>query len=115
VAPIATLPHQRHANVYKYGYAFLATDSNGQPIEDHFNQDVIIGFTYDDAELYRLGIFEPKLKPAYYSTTTDHWTFPDSYAVDTDNNIVTMQIDHFTDFALTAGQPELVYLPLVFR
>ncbi|RME45656.1 MAG: carboxypeptidase regulatory-like domain-containing protein, partial [Caldilineae bacterium] len=97
IVPIATLPHQKHADVYKYGYAFLATDSSGQTIEDHFNQDVIIGFRYTDAELAALNIFEPNLRPAYYSTTDDNWTFPDSYAVDTDANIVTMQIDHFTD------------------
>ncbi|MFQ5575690.1 MAG: carboxypeptidase-like regulatory domain-containing protein, partial [Anaerolineae bacterium] len=115
VVPVATLPHQQHANVYKYGYAFIAVDSAGQPIEDHFNQDVIIGFGYDDAELVQLGIVESNLKPAYYSTTADHWTFPESYAVDTANNIVTMQIDHFTDFALTAGAAESVYLPLVIK
>ncbi len=119
VVPIATLPHQQHANVYKYGYVFLATDSSGQPIEDHFNQDVIIAFTYEEAELVKLGILETDLKPAYFSTTTDHWTFPDSYAVDTTNNRVTMQIDHFTDFALTAASAETgstdVYLPIIVK
>lgn len=116
VVPIATLPHQRHApNTYGYGYAFLATDSTGQPIESHFNQDVVIGFRYDDAEIARQGIFEPRLKPAYFSTTENSWTFPDSYAVDTVNNIVTMQIDHFTDFVLTAEPPVMVYLPLVMK
>ena len=115
IVPIATLPHQRHADVYKYGYAFLATDSSGQTIEDHFNQDVVIGFRYTDAELAALNIFEPNLRPAYYSTTDDNWTFPESYAVDTDANIVTMQIDHFTDFALTAGEAQMLYLPLVLK
>ncbi len=115
VVPIATLPHQHHANLYKYGYAFMATDSEGQTIEEHFNQDVIIAFTYEDEELARLGIFEPLLKPAYYSTVTDSWTFPDSYAVDTANNLVTMQIDHFTDFTLTGDAPETIYLPLVLK
>ena len=114
IVPIATLPHQRHANVYKYGYAFLASDSVGQPIEAHFDQDVIIRFSYDDAELINLGLHEAHLKPAYFSTTTDHWTFPESYVVDADNNTVTMQIDHFTDFALTAGDSATeVYLPMI--
>ncbi len=116
VVPIATLPHQRYApNVYGYGYAMLATDSAGQPIEAHFNQDVVITFGYDDAELARQGIFEPRLKPAYFSTTTNSWSFPDSYAVNMTDNIVTMQIDHFTDFVLTADAPEAIYLPLVMR
>ncbi|MFQ5612520.1 MAG: carboxypeptidase-like regulatory domain-containing protein [Anaerolineae bacterium] len=115
VVPIATLPHQQHANVYKYGYAFLASDSQGQPIEQNFNQEVIIGFTYSEAELLALGIPEAALKPAYFSTTTNEWTFPESYAVDTETNVVTMQIDHFTDFALTSGEMAQVYLPLITR
>jgi len=116
VVPIATLPHQRYApNVYGYGYAMLATDSTGQPIESHFNQDVVISFGYDDAELARQGIFEPRLKPAYFSTTTNSWSFPDSYAVNMTDNIVTMQIDHFTDFVLAADAPEVLYLPLIMR
>ncbi len=36
IVPIATLPHQNHFNILKYGYAFLATDENGQPIDAHF-------------------------------------------------------------------------------
>lgn len=115
VVPLAALPYQQHANVYKYGYAFLATDGDGNPITEHFDQDVIIAFRYSDAELLALGIPEWALVPAYYSTTTDQWTFPDSYVVDPDLNLVTMQIDHFTDFALTAGSPTSVYLPIIVR
>ena len=115
IVPIATLPHQQHANVIKYGYAFLASDESGAPIEDHFNQEVIIRFSYDEAELAQMGILEAWLKPAYFSTTTDQWTFPESYAVDTEANQVVMQIDHFTDFALTGSPSTQVFLPLIGR
>lgn len=115
IVPIATLPHQRHANVYKYGYAFNAVDRDGEPITEHFNQDVIIGFSYSEAELRRLRIVEHLLKPAYFSTTTNQWTFPESYVVDYERNVVVMQIDHFTDFALTAEAIHEVFLPLVVR
>lgn len=115
ITPIATFPHQRHANVYRYGYAFTAADSNGQPIEQQFNQDVLITFPYDEAELIQMGISEQWLKPAYFSTTTDSWTFPESYVVDTVSNVVAMQIDHFTDFALTGAAGYQVFLPLVMR
>ncbi|MHA2248688.1 MAG: carboxypeptidase-like regulatory domain-containing protein, partial [Candidatus Hodarchaeales archaeon] len=115
VTPIATFPHQRHANVYRYGYAFTATDSNGQPIEQQFNHDVLITFSYNKAELIRMGISERWLKPAYFSTTTDSWTFPEGYVVDTVANVVAMQIDHFTGFALTGEAGQQVFLPLVLR
>ncbi len=115
IVPIATLPHQRHANVYRYGYAFTAVDGEGQPITEHFNQDVVIGFAYDDRELWSAGISEHFLKPAYFSTTTDEWTFPESYVVDTEANRVMMQIDHFTDFALTGAPSSTMFLPVVLR
>jgi hypothetical protein len=94
---------------------FEAFDADGNPIEQDFNQDVLITFTYDKAELIAAGINENWLKPAYFSTTTDSWTIPDSYVVDTDSNVVSMQINHFTDFALTSAPEFGVYLPLVSR
>jgi len=115
IVPIATLPHQRHANVYKYGYAFTAVDGEGQPITKHFNQEVVIGFAYDERELWVAGINEHFLKPAYFSTTTNEWTFPESYTVDTGANRVMMQIDHFTDFALTGAPGFWAFLPVVLR
>jgi hypothetical protein len=115
VVPIATLPHQKHANVLRYGYAFLATDASGQPIEDHFNQDVVITFGYNEALLAPQHIYEPWLKPAYFSTTTNRWEFPESFVVDMDANTVNMSIDHFTDFALLGETGYAVYLPLTVR
>jgi hypothetical protein len=76
---------------------------------------VTIGFKYDPLELVRLGIRESMLKPAYFSTTTDRWTLPESYAVDGERNLVTMQIDHFTDFSLTAMDVWTAFLPVASR
>jgi hypothetical protein len=113
VAPLAGLPHQPHANLLRYGYAFLATDADGHPIEAHFNQDVTITFPYDEAELFERHILEYWLKPAYYSTTDEQWIFPESFVVDTAANQVAMQIDHFTDFALTGAEGYAVFLPQI--
>jgi len=113
VVPIATLPSQHSARIVRYGYAFLATGPDGQPIEEHFNQDVVIRFAYDEADLD--GFPEGRLRPAYFSTTTNEWAYPESYAVDLDNNTVTMQIDHFTDFALTTNGMNYLFLPILTR
>ncbi len=115
IVPIAEMPRQAHANVLRYGYAFLATDASGQPIEDHFNQEVVITFGYTDAELQALHIYEPWLKPAYYSTTTERWEMPESFVVDMAANQVILQIDHFTDFALTGSIGYAVYLPVAAK
>ncbi len=115
ITPIATLPHQHHARLYKYGYAFIARDANGAPITANFNQNVIISFGYDEAELAQLGLVETHLRPAYFSTTTNSWTIPDSYVVDTADDRVTMQIDHFTDYTLLAAPLQQVFLPTLSR
>lgn len=115
ITPIATLPHQHHARLYKYGYAFIALDETGTPITDNFNQNVIITFAYEEAELEVLNLNEDHLKPAYYSTTTASWTVPDGYVVDTAANQVTMQIDHFTDFSLMGSGVVEVFLPVAVR
>jgi hypothetical protein len=111
IVPIASLPHLLHGRVISYGYAFFATDSSGMPVESSFNQDVIITFGYDDADLH--GIPESALKPAYFSTTTNEWTAPESYVINTSANEIIIAIDHFTNFALINEGVSLAYLPLI--
>jgi hypothetical protein len=112
--PIATLPHHHHARLYPYGYAFVALDSDGNPITGQFNQTVTISFTYDDAHLTQAGLVEHRLKPAYYSTSTQSWTIPTSYVVDRENNRIVMEIDHFTDFSLlNTAESANTFLPLM--
>ncbi len=115
IVPLAGLPHQQHVNIYKYGYAFLASDENGAPIEEHFNQEVIISFSYQKSELAQLQIHERRLKPAYYSTTEQRWVFPENFVIDFEANRVTMQIDHFTDYVLTGPPTTNLYLPIITR
>jgi hypothetical protein len=111
IVPIATLPHQRHARIVRYGYAFFATDESGRPIEEQFNHNVLIHFSYDENDLHGL---ERHIKPAYFSTTTNQWTFPEHYVVNPERNIVTMEIDHFTNFALVEVPIRpMVFLPLI--
>jgi hypothetical protein len=114
--PLAAVAVQRGVNVYSYGYAFTAYDSAGQRIDENFNQNVVVTFHYDPAVLTRLGIEVQHIRPSYYSTTEDRWIFPESYSVDTTNDEVSMQIDHFTSFALADESSDLlagVFLPAV--
>lgn len=113
IIPIATLPHQRHARIIKYGYAFHATDAAGRPIEEQFNRDVLIRFAYDERDVNgRLH----RIKPAYFSTTTNQWTFPEHFVINRERRVVIMAIDHFTDFALVENvNGTAVYLPFVQR
>jgi hypothetical protein len=115
IVPIVHRPSHYGADVLRFGYAFILTDGNGQPVEEHFLQDVQISFSYSDEELARKGTNESFIRPAYFSTTVNRWMRPDSFTVDYAANRVTLQIDHFTDFALTSQPAVQVYLPGVSR
>jgi hypothetical protein len=113
IIPIATLPFQRHAQIIQYGYAFYATSESGRPIEEQFNHDVIIRFRYEEQ---LLAAADQGLKPAYFSTSTNQWTIPDRYVVDWQRHVVTMAIDHFTNFALIESTAQsALYLPLILK
>ncbi len=116
ITPLAGAPHHRDAEVLGLTYAFEAFTEDGQPITEHFNQNVVIVLKYSPAALVALGLDEDHLKPAYFSTTTNSWTFPDSYVVDEVHNEISMQIDHFTRFgALGVEGVNTLFLPIVSK
>jgi hypothetical protein len=116
ITPLAAVPHLRNGDVLGLGYAFEAYTASGEPITDEFNQDVVITFKYDPLELIARGVSINRLKPAYFSTTTNSWTRPDSYVVDEDRHTITMQINHFTLFSLVSEEAgNQVLLPMVIR
>ena len=116
ITPLAGAPHHRDAEVLGLTYAFEAFTEDGQPITEHFNQNVVIVLKYNPAELVAMGLDEDHLKPAYFSMTTNSWTFPDSYVVDEVHNEVSLQIDHFTRFGtLGVEGVDTVFLPIVSK
>ncbi len=116
ITPLASVPHHRNGDVVGLSYAFEAYTEDGEPITDNFNEDVIITFKYNPLELIARGLTINRLKPAYFSTTTNSWTLPDSYVVDEDRHEITMQINHFTQFSLLGIEGvNNLYLPIVIR
>jgi len=116
ITPLAGAPHHQNGDVLGLTYAFEAFTEDGQPITDNFNQDVVIVLKYNPLALLAMGLDVNHLRPAYFSTTTDSWTMPDSYLIDEGHREITMQIDHFTRFgALGAAGANFVFLPAVLR
>lgn len=99
------------------GYEIWATDQNGHEITQ-LNKNVVLIFHYPpDATVAAQGISEYQLVPVYYSTLLGNWILADSYVVDTTNNYITCQIDHFTKFGVRSTEPGQyqVYLPLMLK
>jgi hypothetical protein len=102
ITPLAAAPHHYNGDTVGLSYVFEAYTEDGQPITESFAQDVLITFGYDPVELAANGINENQLRPAYFSTTSNSWTVPESYVVDKLRHQITMQIDHFTQFGVTS-------------
>jgi hypothetical protein len=116
ITPLASVPHLRNGDVLGLGYAFEAYTEGGEPLTDNFNEDAVITFKYNPLDLLARGLDINHLKPAYFSTTTNSWTRPDSYVIDEDRHTITMQINHFTLFSLVGEEgPNQVFLPMVMR
>jgi hypothetical protein len=114
IVPVAGLPWQRHAAILNYGYSFYASGEDGLPIEESFNQDVVISFAYNRRDLQDHHMREDDLRPVYFSTVENRWVFPQSYVIDMERNRVVMQINHFTDYILAGEQAGSfqTYLPM---
>ena len=116
--PLVNTHFNRFGDVEGMSYAFEAFSEDGQPITTNFNADVSITFPYDPARLEHRGLRLNHLVPAYFSTTTNQWTRPDSFVNDLTHHAITLQINHFTEYALVATTGDaggLVFLPVVAR
>ncbi|PIY96132.1 MAG: hypothetical protein COY66_04950 [Candidatus Kerfeldbacteria bacterium CG_4_10_14_0_8_um_filter_42_10] len=86
-----------------FAWDFEALDSSQQLITS-FNEMVTISIPYDQELLDSLGIDENNIIAKYYNDTSGTWQMPPGVTLDTENNLITVQVDHFTNFAVTTGQ-----------
>ncbi|OGY85581.1 MAG: hypothetical protein A3G01_03795 [Candidatus Kerfeldbacteria bacterium RIFCSPLOWO2_12_FULL_43_9] len=73
---------------------------DGQLIES-FNSNVTIIIPYSQEVVDEEGIDESNLLAKFFDDSTSTWQTPDNVTVDTEANLVTAQVDHFTEFAVT--------------
>jgi hypothetical protein len=79
-------------------------------------QSVILTIHYEDGEVASLE--EPLLQVFYWDQATQSWQSDGIHILSIDQlaNIIVVQLDHFTDFALTGVVGvEQLYLPLIIR
>jgi hypothetical protein len=111
-------PDQDLANFRFAGRAFTlkAFDTNGQPITT-FNQPFTITIVYDGLDLIAAGIGNPsRLNLAFWDGSRWVEILPcTGCSVDTQNQTITVVIDHLTEFALLAPVERSVHLPVVLR
>jgi hypothetical protein len=81
-----------------------ATDSNGSPMTQ-FNEPFTITLNYNDADWQQAGITaEESLNLYYWDGSQWLYLLPcDGCSLDTQNNVMTIVLDHLTEFALFGG------------
>jgi hypothetical protein len=118
VRPLPELADTGGAQPVSFGYRLQAFDSSGVPIT-HFNSDVTLAVPFTAAQLAALGVTPDQLVPSYWDVATDSWKPVDNVTVQTQpsgNGTVFIQVDHFTDFALTTAPAVYqLFAPLVMR
>ncbi len=86
----------------------------GLPEGATFSPAIELSIKYDPEKIKAEGIRPETLTIAYYDTSKDMWMSLESH-VDTENNIVTAKIDHFSKYAIVAScssksEPQVLYL-----
>jgi len=85
-----------------YAWDFEVMDSN-QTVISEFNSNVTISIPYDEELLTELGIDEDNLVAKYYDDTAGAWKLPNGVTQDTEGNVISFSVSHFTNFAVTTG------------
>ncbi|MEK7139576.1 MAG: carboxypeptidase regulatory-like domain-containing protein [Patescibacteria group bacterium] len=98
------------------GYDITPKDSGGNTIKKLSGDVVTLTLPYTDADVTSAGVEEANLKCGSFNAASQAWeTFPT--VVDTTNNKLTCQIDHFSSFgvlgtaSVSSGTPGRYYSP----
>lgn len=94
-------------------FVLEGVDVNGEVV-DTFDAAYSMELHYTDEELAAAGLDEASLQCTWLDETTGEWQ-PVPSTVDAVNNIVTCQVDHFTEFALSGVAAEVEQPPLENR
>jgi hypothetical protein len=118
VRPLAELADDGGARPVSFGYRVHAFDASHRPIT-HFNTPVTLALPFTADQLSALGVTADQLVPAYWDEATASWKPVENVSVeegDQGGGVVSIAVDHFTDYALLAGSSgSQVFLPLIAR
>jgi hypothetical protein len=98
IFPTYELAMSADSQIVDIGYDIWAVDQDGLEIK-RFNQNIFVTIPYlSDDELAALGLSENGLIPLFYSTLLGKWLLVDGFVIDTLNNTIQFQLNHFSKF-----------------
>jgi uncharacterized repeat protein (TIGR01451 family) len=130
IPPSPTLPSNAYRLIYTrlttpsvavpFNYANLAfdlrlVDSSGQEIvSPTFTTPLTIDIHYDVEQLPP-GTNENEVSVVFYNVSNSRWEQIEVVSRDPNNDTLTIQIDHLTEFALTGAEFKIYYLPIIAK
>ena len=99
ITPTPELKAQANAKPISYGYSFEAFDSNGRSISA-FVSNITISIPYSTSTLATFGLEASDIVPQYWDSEKNAWKPFENVTIDTDNHLVIIKTDHFTDVGL---------------
>ncbi len=77
-----------------------AYDADGSIITS-FLDDITINMPYNEEHATDLGVAEDELLPSYFDPIGNTWKQVDNATIDTEENVITVRTDHFTQYGVT--------------
>lgn len=96
--PTTQVIQTKDETLVTYAWKFTATDESGAEVSS-FNDEIHIDMQYDQEIVEDAGIVEENLIVKYFDTESGTWQLPPSYTLNTENDSLGTDVDHFTEFA----------------
>ena len=124
VRPLANIANDGVTTPVSFGYRLLAFDDSMMPI-DRFNAPVTLVMPFTAEQLSSLSVTPDNLIPQYWDVASNSFKPIPSFSVTVDssgNGSLNLLVEHFTDYALTAGTnpatlkfSSQIFLPMVLK
>ncbi|MBU0708080.1 VCBS repeat-containing protein [Patescibacteria group bacterium] len=90
------------AQTTSYTYDIVVL-KNGAEVQSNFNSNVTVSLPYNEDQIEDLGITENDLGSSYWNEDSGNWNGNSNAVVNTDEDVITISTNHFTNFAVTSG------------
>ena len=100
--PNINLYHTATTRPLSFAWDFIATDSSDSEITE-FNSNITITIPYDAEYVAAQGLSVEDLTAKYFDETNNTWQSTAGITIDTENNLIIVNTDHFTNYAVVTA------------
>ncbi|MFH1598577.1 MAG: FG-GAP-like repeat-containing protein [Patescibacteria group bacterium] len=103
LTPQPLLPDTAERKVFRFGTEIVGYVENAEK-EDQFNSSATVTICWNAEAMEALGLTIDNFNGSYWDESAASWMGTNNSTSDEDNNCITFQANHFTDFAITSAE-----------